>query len=181
LFCVFHPIIGVQHFLIGHNLNFVKYLKAFIVIKFALKVGKMVVRKRKKVRKLRGSKTHGYGSKKKHRGKGSKGGKGMAGLKKHKKSWMLKYEPDHFGKVGFKQSMAWILKKKREREKVITLRELDILAEKLNTTEINLEELGYRKVISSGTISKPLVIRVEKITEKAKEKIEAIGGKVETL
>ena len=33
----------------------------------------------KKVRKFRGSHTHGYGSKKKHRGAGSRGGRGMAG------------------------------------------------------------------------------------------------------
>ena len=38
----------------------------------------MVVRREKRVRKLRGSKTHGWGSKKKHRGGGSRGGRGMS-------------------------------------------------------------------------------------------------------
>ena len=62
----------------------------------------MVVRRAKKIRKKRGSRTCGYGITKKHRGAGSRGGRGKAGLLKHKKTWMIKYDPDHFGKKGFK-------------------------------------------------------------------------------
>ena len=62
----------------------------------------MVVRFRKKVRRMRGSHTHGWGAKKKHRGAGSRGGRGQAGMLKHKKSWMLKNDPHHFGERGFK-------------------------------------------------------------------------------
>src|SRR5437870_12403368 len=52
-----------------------------------------------RTRKLRGSRTHGRG--KKHgRGAGGRGGTGMAGLHKHKFKWMIKYEPDHFGRHG---------------------------------------------------------------------------------
>ena len=39
----------------------------------------MTVNRRKKVVKQRGSHTHGWGSKKKHRGAGNRGGRGMAG------------------------------------------------------------------------------------------------------
>ena len=52
-------------------------------------------RQGKKTAKLRGSRTHGYGSSKKHRGGGSRGGRGMAGTKRQKKTWMLKHCPDH--------------------------------------------------------------------------------------
>ncbi len=139
----------------------------------------MVVRKRKKVRKMRGSKTHGYGSKKKHRGKGSKGGKGLAGSKDHKKQMVLMLDPEHFGKIGFKRGFYPNIKRKRERKSVITLRELDKIAEE--GKEINLLELGYKKVISKGIITKPVTVKVAKITPRAKEKIEAVGGKVEIL
>ncbi len=139
----------------------------------------MVVRKKKKVRKMRGSKTHGYGSKKKHRGKGSKGGKGFAGSKDHKKQKVLMLDPEHFGKRGFKRGFYPNIKRKREREKVITLRELDKIAEE--GKEINLIELGYKKVISKGTITKPVKIKVAQITENAKAKIEAVGGTVEIV
>jgi len=54
----------------------------------------MTVHRRKKNKRMRGAKTtHGYGAKKKHRGSGNKGGKGMAGSGKRadqKKTMILK-------------------------------------------------------------------------------------------
>src|SRR5439155_23476524 len=55
----------------------------------------------RKVRRLRGSRTHGYGQIGQHRHSGKQGGHGNAGLHKHKWSWMIKYEPDHFGRDDF--------------------------------------------------------------------------------
>ena len=51
----------------------------------------------RKTRKLRGSRTHGWGQVAQHRASGHKGGLGNAGLLKHHFSSMLKYDPDHFG------------------------------------------------------------------------------------
>lgn len=130
----------------------------------------MPARFRKKVRKLRGSKTHGWGSKKKHRGGGSQGGKGKSGLMKHKKSWMLKYDPNHFGRVGFKIPH-------KIKIKAISLRDIDNLARKINKTEIDLKEFGYQKVLSNGYLTQPLTIKAQKFVEKAKQKIEQAGGK----
>ena len=64
----------------------------------------MVVRFRKKVVKKRGSRTYGYGSPKKHRGKGSKGGKGKAGVGKKAghKAIFLREQGHVLGKRGFK-------------------------------------------------------------------------------
>lgn len=130
----------------------------------------MPARFRKKVRTLRGSKTHGWGSKKKHRGGGSQGGKGKSGWMKHKKSYMLKYEPDHFGKVGFT-----VPNKKETR--AINLRSIDVLAKRINKKEIDLNEFGYQKVLSSGRLTQPLTIKAEIFVERAKQKIEEAGGK----
>jgi len=52
----------------------------------------------RKVRRLRGSRTHGYGQIGQHRHSGKQGGHGAAGLHKHKWSWMLINEPDHYGR-----------------------------------------------------------------------------------
>jgi len=131
----------------------------------------MVVRHRKKVKRLRGSKTHGWGSKKKHRGGGSQAGKGMAGLLKHKKSWMIKFEPNYFGKVGFKVPYV-------KKEKAVNLKELDRLAKLQNKKEIDVSELGYDKVLSTGYLTQPLTIKARKFVERAKEKITKAGGKV---
>jgi len=133
----------------------------------------MVVRRTKKIRKKRGSRTCGYGITKKHRGAGSRGGRGKAGMMKHKKTWMIKYDPNHFGKKGFKVPL-----KAKNVTKSITLRDLDTLAIKLNRTEIDVSEFGYDKILSKGFLTQPLTVKAKKIVERAKKKIEEAGGKV---
>jgi len=133
----------------------------------------MVVRRARKIRKKRGSRTCGYGITKKHRGAGSRGGRGNAGMLKHKKTWMLKYDPDHFGRKGFKVPV-----KAQNIVNAITLRDLDILARKLNKTEIDVSEFGYDKVLSKGVLTQPLTVKAKKFVERAKKKIENSGGKV---
>ena len=133
----------------------------------------MVVRRQRKIRKKRGSRTCGYGMSKKHRGGGSRGGRGNAGMLKHKKTWMVKYDPDHFGRKGFKVPV-----KAKNIVNAINLRDLDILARKLNKTEIDVSELGYDKVLSKGILTQPLTIKAKKIVDRARKKIEETGGKV---
>ena len=62
--------------------------------------------KRKKVNKYRGSQTHGGGAKKKRRGAGNRGGRGMAGSGKRadqkKPSILKEYGNRYFGKRGFR-------------------------------------------------------------------------------
>src|SRR3989338_7153739 len=63
----------------------------------------MTFNKRKKNTRQRGHMTHGWGSKKKHRGKGHQGGAGMAGPRKRadsKKTSIWK-DKHYFGKHGF--------------------------------------------------------------------------------
>jgi len=129
--------------------------------------------KNRKIRKMRGSKTCGYGSKKKHRGKGSKGGKGYAGSHKHKWTYIVKYEPDHFGKHGFTPI-------KRKEVKTINVGELEKVLKKINLekNEIDLSELGYEKLLGKGKVTKPFIIKVKEFSEIAKNKIESVGGKV---
>lgn len=120
----------------------------------------------------RGRRTCGFGTHKKNRGGGSQGGKGKAGRFKHKKTWVLTFEPNYYGKRGFKVPV-----KAKKEVNTITLRNIDVLAKKLNKTEINLSELGFDKVLSTGVLTQPLTITAKKIVGKAKEKIESSGGK----
>ncbi len=130
----------------------------------------MVVRFKKKTRGMRGSMTHGYGSKKKHRGKGSKGGKGFAGSTKHKKQMVLEANPNHFGHTGF-HSLGKV------ENRTVNVGDLEILA--AGKKEINLEEMGYDKLLGDGEISVSVAVRVPKFSKSAKEKIEKAGGKIE--
>lgn len=146
----------------------------------------MVVRRRKKVRKLRGSRTHGYGSHKKHRGGGSRGGRGKAGMHKHKWTYTVKYEPEHFGKRGFSRPKEVVRKLKG-----INLKDLDKLVERLlgekvleeenGKVKINILKFGYEKVLGSGKITKPLIVEAKAFSERARKKIEEAGGEVRVL
>lgn len=129
----------------------------------------MVVRREKKHRKFRGRRTY-HGSHKKARGAGSRGGRGKAGYHKHKWSYVVKYEPDHFGKFGFKPPRRRVIK-------AINLDELEKIAKEKKIEEINLDELGFEKVLGKGKISIPLTIKAKYFSKKAIQKIEKVGGK----
>ena len=133
-------------------------------------------KKRKKNIKMRGSKTHGYGAKKRHRGSGSKGGVGMAGGFKNKKTWIFRYDRGHLGKQkGFKSIRQ---KKIKPSYKSINLRDLQKLAEKNNISgSIELANFNYGKVLSAGELKKPLEVKAKYFSAEAEEKIKKSGGK----
>lgn len=132
----------------------------------------------KKIRKMRGSKTHGYGSKKKHRGAGSRGGRGLAGSAKHKRFFIMRHMPGHFGKHGFKRPAKVV----RE-ERVINLGSLETLFNKgkksRKPARLDLGALGFDKLLGKGEITIPVIVKVKRISKLAKEKILKAGGKVE--
>lgn len=133
----------------------------------------MVVRFRRKSPRLRGSKTHGWGAKKKHRGAGSRGGHGFSGMMKHKKSFRIRFDPNHLDSTkGFT-----VPSEVKSDVRAITLKSLDILAKKMNKVEIDVSELGFNKVLSTGKITQALTIKADKIVKNAKAKIEEAGGK----
>src|SRR3989344_7580596 len=87
--------------------------------------------KRDKRSRLRGRRTVGFGSRKKHRGSGNRGGFGMAGTGKkagQKRTLVLKYMPGYLGKKGFYS----LHKKKNDNVKVINLKDISA---KLNIFE----------------------------------------------
>jgi len=125
----------------------------------------------KRVNRFRGSRTHGCGSHKKRRGAGSRGGRGMTGAKAHRFVKFLKEKPGHIGKYGFTSHTSTNLKS-------INLCELARLADKLGKKEINLKELGFDKLLGKGKFSNALTVHADFVSSKAREKIEAVGGKV---
>jgi large subunit ribosomal protein L15 len=114
--------------------------------------------------------THGKG-RKGGRGAGLRGGRGNAGLHKHKFLHMLKYMPDHFGVHGFKRPQSVIKK-----NKTINIGELE---EKFpGKNNIDLEKEGFDKLLGSGVINTKLKIKVNFASEKAIEKIKEKGGEI---
>lgn len=136
----------------------------------------MVVHRRKKLVKQRGTRTHGWGTKK-HRGSGNRGGFGMAGTGKRadqkKPSVYAEYGPSYFGKTGFT-----IPPKIKKSIKAINIKEANKLAAKDNV--LNLTELGYDKLLGKGNLERKLKIIVKSASANAIEKIKKIGGEVIT-
>ncbi|MFX1427013.1 MAG: uL15 family ribosomal protein [Promethearchaeota archaeon] len=150
----------------------------------------------KKVRKMRGRRTHGYGRVGQHRKTGQRAGRGKTTQwKKSKKSYYLKQkelgfpDPDwDIGKKGFKrpQDLTRIyqvntLNVKDLDHKIDSLVLNNIASKSGNTYSINLNDLNIQKVLGRGEINKKINITVNKASKKAIEKIEAAGGKIEIL
>jgi len=114
--------------------------------------------------------THGRG-KKAGRGAGLRGGRGNAGLLKHRYMYMTKNMPDHFGRHGFKRHSS-ISKK----DTIINVGQLE---EKFpGKKDINLTKEGFDKLLGAGNINSNLKIKVNSASQKAIDKIAEKGGEV---
>ncbi|MFC1723509.1 uL15m family ribosomal protein [Nanoarchaeota archaeon] len=143
----------------------------------------MVIHKRKKDTRQRGTTTHGWGSMKKHRGAGNRGGRGRSGSgargdQKKPRYW----KTEKFGKHGFKSKSrmpemhpvniktvedclpTWILSGKAKKQ--------------ADSYIINLADLGYNKLLGTGTSTLKLSITVDFASHRAVEKIQKAGGSV---
>jgi large subunit ribosomal protein L15 len=133
--------------------------------------------KERKTRKMRGSRTHGYGRIGQHRDAGSRGHR-KVGRHKHLWSYVVAHEPNYFGKHGFTSPRS--LKRK---EKVINITKLDeiaVLSTEKGKTHVDLTSLGYTKLLGTGKITKPLTVTVSACSKTAEEKIKKAGGQVLT-
>ncbi len=139
----------------------------------------MVVNKRKKFSRQRGSFTHGCGSKKKARNSGNRGGFGMAGTGKRadQKKTKIWKDPHYFGKYGF------ISRKKKL--PAINLDDVSTLLERKELKEekgiLDLGHFGFGKLLGRGSLagsSKKLTIKVKRASAQALDKVKEAGGEV---
>lgn len=143
-----------------------------------------MIRKPKKKTKYRGSKTHGCGSMKKRRGKGNKGGAGNAGTGKRADSKRPTVQKlDHyFGKDGFSKKNKRIMHSVNLNyieEQFDTLLSQNIIIKNNNLFELDLKKMGFNKLLGAGKFTRKMIIKAEFTTNKAVEKVQGLGGKVE--
>lgn len=144
----------------------------------------MVVRKRTKFSRQRGRHTHGWGSKKKHRGSGNRGGFGMAGTGKRadQMKTLIWKDKHYFGKYGFKKK--GIEKDIRAinigdiEEKLERLLTENLISKEKDIYAVDLSKLGYNKLLGSGRIFNKFRINAEYASKKAVERIKQMGGEV---
>jgi len=125
----------------------------------------------------------GWGQVGQHRKHSQKGSR-KVGRHKHLWSYTIKYEPDYFGgKKGFTSP-----KSLKQKINVINVGELDELIDKLSAEKqlekkegkdyLDLEKLGYQKLLATGKVTKPVLVKVATHSENAAKKIEEAGGQI---
>lgn len=103
------------------------------------------------------------------------------GRRKHLWSYTIRYEPDYFNKRGFYSP-------NRKTPRTVNVEELSAIASKLAAAEeldqtgempvIDLNALGYEKLLGAGKINKRFSIKVASYSQQAAKKVEETGGKI---
>jgi large subunit ribosomal protein L15 len=141
----------------------------------------MATRKRK-VRKQRGSRTHGWGTSGQHRGSGMLGGHGNVGLFRHKKSAVIRYGIQ----IKKKKLLPRLERKHRSTTSVGQLEDLLVrpdcasaVSELEGKKFLDLQSLGFTKLLGSGKIQVPIVVKIDRFSKSAVAKVEAAGGRMQ--
>ena len=143
----------------------------------------MSLNRRKKTVKFRGHHTHGYGSKKKHRGSGHQGGVGLAGTGKRadQKKPSIWKDPKYFGRHGFVS---------KSKKNIVTLNIFYIeehftnllasgkIKKEGDSFAINFKDFKCNKLLGSGTPSRKYAVVVDYASASAISKIQEKGGSV---
>ena len=133
----------------------------------------------RKSRRYRGSRYCGWGQIGQHRDSGSRGGVGNAG--KHKHLWIRTVieEPDRFGHASTNSHNRNVV------SHWINITRFDSLIQEDESKKnskgqyiLDLNSLGYDKLLGGGQVSSKFEVRINRISEKAREKVEESGGEV---
>lgn len=143
----------------------------------------MVINHRKKSSRHRGSWTHGTGEKKKHRGAGSRGGRGNAGSGKRGDAKKPSYwkNKNFDGKHGFTNPNPKIVTAATIAQLNVNIKRLvqaELATFEKDVYSIDLSVLGVDKLIATGTPEFAMNIIVPSASAATIAKIEAAGGKV---
>ncbi|NAS88351.1 50S ribosomal protein L15 [ANME-1 cluster archaeon AG-394-G21] len=138
---------------------------------------------KKRVKRIRGTRTCGGGSHKKRRGSGSRGGVGNAGAHSHHVVRSLK--------MGIVKGMHISNQHNRHDEGTLNIGILEEMLEELiregkaeekaDGIYLDVTELGIEKILGKGKVTKKLMLTANAVTETAKGKIESAGGTVSII
>ena len=99
---------------------------------------------------------------------------------------MVKYDPDHFGKYGFKRPQGTTYKFNPVNVDFLDENSDELVARGLATKDsdkivIDVTTMGYNKVLGKGKLSKALTIKSPQFSQSAIKKIEEAGGEALTI
>lgn len=141
--------------------------------------------KNRKTRKYRGSRTCGGGNAKMRRGAGHRGGRGNAGIKKHRKSWFLTHDPSALvhkgpGRPDVPMRVPRAINIRTLEERVEEMVSSGLAEKKTNKVYLDLSKIGYDKLLGGGVVKNSWVITAMGSSQTASRKISEAGGQVIT-
>ena len=126
----------------------------------------------------------GWGQVGQHRKHGQKGER-KSGRHKHLWTYVQRYEPNYYGKKGFKTPQTIT---GQSHPTTINIQQLDELINKQTRHKqitkkqgkpyIDLTTLGYQKLLAKGKLTKPALIKIESYSKTAAKKIQEAGGQI---
>ncbi len=139
----------------------------------------MTTRPGKRNRKFLGSRSHGKGNAKNKRGKGGKGGWGRAGMHKHRFSYVTTHEREWMRKGGH----YGFTNPNRVEPATLNLWNIEQMAQ---AGKLKKEGSGYAfdfegKILGTGPLNTPVLVRAWAASKSAIERIAAAGGKFELV
>ncbi len=146
----------------------------------------MVVKREKKVKKYRGSVTHGGGHRKKRRGSGSRGGRGNAGTGKRAGQKKAGMKERRLGRHGFTSLYAAV--KRYSGKHVMNVGQVQESLQKWlaegsarkegRAYKVDLASIGCTKLLGAGAVKDPIDIIVSSWSAPAEQKVTAAGGSI---
>lgn len=96
---------------------------------------------------------------------------------------IIKYNPEHFGRRGFKRPQKVVSAKITMNvgdieENLESLKRDGFATEESGITKVYLTRMGVDKLLGFGRVETPLQIIVPETSERAREKIEEAGGAI---
>lgn len=144
----------------------------------------MVVNRKRKVSRYRGSNTNGGGSSKKRRGSGSRGGFGRAGTGKRAGQKKAGLKDFRLGRAkGFLPRRGTVAGEginvgEFTSKTIAKFVESGAAVKEGAVYVIDLSKLGCHKLLGTGTTDLKLKIIAEEVSAGAEEKIKAAGGEI---
>ncbi len=140
--------------------------------------------RRKKTRRMRGSRTHGWGVSGQHRDSGMRGGRGKSGTFKHKWTSVVRYGEVKKGGARAREKGGFTSPKGLKKRRAINVGELNLLTQTTQSGKgpitLDLTSLGFDKLLGRGLVQMPFNIKVAKSSRSAAKKIADAGGAVAT-
>lgn len=138
----------------------------------------------KKRSKYRGSRTCGGGTHKNRRGAGSRGGRGRAGQRDHRFTHFYQKGELAWGKHGFvcKTSVpVSALDIGAIDQMVEALLQEGLASKEGDFIVLDVTDIGIDKVLGGGKVTHKLSLSAQAFSERARTKIEEMGGQIKTV